>query len=61
MVLKYDAMLKRLIDIQSFPEKEREHILYTLDALIKNVTLKLKTMKKRRLLARPSNSYSIFY
>ena len=33
-------MLKRLNDIHSFPEKEREHILYTIDALIKNVKLK---------------------
>lgn len=39
-VLKDPAMLKRLNDIQSFPEKEREHILYTIDALIKNVKLK---------------------
>jgi hypothetical protein len=39
-VLKDPAMLKRLNDIQSFPEKEREHILYTLDALIKNAKLK---------------------
>ena len=39
-ILKDPAMLKRLNDIQSFPEKEREHILYPLDALIKNVKLK---------------------
>lgn len=39
-VLKDPAMLKRLNDIQSFSEKEREHILYTIDALIKNVKLK---------------------
>ena len=36
-VLKDPAMLKRLNDIQSFPEKEREDILYTIDALIKSV------------------------
>jgi transcriptional regulator with XRE-family HTH domain len=37
--LKDPAMLKRLNDINSFTEKEREHILYTLDALIKNAKL----------------------
>ncbi|WP_262497201.1 hypothetical protein [Ohtaekwangia koreensis] len=30
----------RLNDIQIFPEKELEHILYTIDALIKNAKLK---------------------
>jgi transcriptional regulator with XRE-family HTH domain len=39
-VLKDPAMLKRLNDINSFAEKEREHILYTIDALIKNAKLK---------------------
>jgi transcriptional regulator with XRE-family HTH domain len=38
-VLKDPAMLKRLNDINSFTEKEREHILYALDALIKNAKL----------------------
>lgn len=42
-VLKDPAMLKRLNDIQSFPEKEREHILYTIDALIKSAKLKTIT------------------
>ena len=37
--LKDPAMLKRLNDINSFTEKEREHILYALDALIKNAKL----------------------
>ena len=39
--LKDPAMLKRLNDINSFTEKEREHILYALDALIKNAKLNL--------------------
>ncbi len=39
-VLKDQAMLKRLNDIASFPEQDREHILYTLDAMIKSVKLK---------------------
>jgi hypothetical protein len=34
------AMLKRLNDIASFPDEDKKHILYTLDALIKNVKLK---------------------
>lgn len=42
-VLKDPAMLKRLNDIQGFPEKEREHILYTIDALIKSAKLKTIT------------------
>jgi transcriptional regulator with XRE-family HTH domain len=40
-VLKDTAMLKRLNDIAAFPEDDKKHILYTLDALIKNVKLKL--------------------
>jgi transcriptional regulator with XRE-family HTH domain len=39
-ILKDPAMLKRLNDIASFPEDDRMHILYTLDALIKNVKMK---------------------
>jgi hypothetical protein len=39
-VLKDQAMLKRLNDIASFPEEDKQHILYTLDALIKNAKLK---------------------
>jgi len=39
-VLKDPAMLKRLNDIASFPDEDKEHILYTLDALIRNVKLK---------------------
>lgn len=38
--LKDPAMLKRLNDIASFPDRDREHILYTLDAMIKSVKLK---------------------
>ena len=47
-VLRDPAMLKRLNEIQSFPEKEREHILCTLDALIKNVKLKTIQNEKAR-------------
>lgn len=39
-VLKDTAMLKRLNDIANFPDEDKKHILYTLDALIKNVKLK---------------------
>ncbi|MBS1951253.1 MAG: helix-turn-helix transcriptional regulator [Bacteroidetes bacterium] len=39
-VLKDPVMLKRLNDINSFPEEERKYILYALDALIKNAKLK---------------------
>ncbi len=39
-VLKDTAMLKRLNDIASFPDEDKKHILYTLDALIKSVKLK---------------------
>lgn len=39
-VLKDKAMLKRLNDIATFPDDDKKHILYTLDALIKNVKLK---------------------
>ena len=33
-------LLKRVIDVQQMDEEDREHILYTLDALIKSVKLK---------------------
>lgn len=39
-VLKDTAMLKRLNDIAGFPDEDKKHILYTLDALIKSVKLK---------------------
>jgi hypothetical protein len=39
-VLKDPAMLKRLNEISNFTEKEREHILYTIDALITKAKLK---------------------
>ncbi|MCV9387473.1 DNA-binding protein [Reichenbachiella ulvae] len=32
--------VKRLEDIASFSDEDKNHILYTLDALIKNVKLK---------------------
>lgn len=36
-VLKDPAMMQRLNDIATFREKDREHILYTLDAMIRDV------------------------
>jgi len=39
-ILKDPSMLKRLNDIAAFPDEDKKHILYTLDALIKNVKLK---------------------
>lgn len=32
--------LIRLLEVQQMDEEDKEHILYTLDALIKNVRLK---------------------
>ncbi len=37
---KDTAMLKRLNYIASFPDEDKKHILYILDALFKNVKLK---------------------
>lgn len=37
--LKDTAMLKRLNDISALPDKDREHILYTIDSLIKSAKL----------------------
>ena len=39
-ILKNPDMLKRLNDIDTFPQEDKEHILYTLDAMIKSVKLK---------------------
>ena len=39
-LLKDPAMLKRLNDIASFSEEDKEHIFYALDAMINNVKLK---------------------
>lgn len=39
-VLINTAKLKRLNDIAGFLDEDEKHILYTLDALIKNVKLK---------------------
>jgi len=36
-LLKDPAMLRRLNDIAKFPEEDKNHILYALDAMIKNV------------------------
>ena len=38
-ILKDTIMLKRLNDINSLPDKDREHIFYTLDGLIKSAKL----------------------
>lgn len=35
-----NTLLKRVLEIQQMDEEDKEHILYTLDALIKNVRLK---------------------
>jgi hypothetical protein len=37
--LKDTAMLKRLNDIATLPDKDKEHILYTIDGLIKSAKL----------------------
>lgn len=34
------SILKRVIEVQQMDKEDKEHILYTLDALIKNVKLK---------------------
>jgi len=39
-LLKDPSMLKRLNKIAKFPKTDKEHILYTLDAMIKSVQLK---------------------
>lgn len=35
-----NTLLKRVLEVQQMDEEDKEHILYTLDALIKNVRLK---------------------
>ena len=39
-------MLRRFNDINSFPEVDKDHIMYTLDAMINSV--KLKTITQHR-------------
>ena len=39
-LLKDPAMLKRLNEISGFTDEDKNHILYTLDAMIKSVKLK---------------------
>ncbi|WP_262888920.1 hypothetical protein [Cryomorpha ignava] len=34
-MLKDPSMLKRLNDIMAFPKDEQDHIIYTIDAMIK--------------------------
>jgi hypothetical protein len=47
--LKDTAMLKRLNDIASFPDEGKTHIIYNLNALVKNVKLKAIYNNKARL------------
>jgi transcriptional regulator with XRE-family HTH domain len=42
-LFKDPDMLRRLNDISSFPEVEKSHIIYTLDAMINSVKLKTIT------------------
>ena len=42
-LFKNPEMLKRFTDISSFPQKDQEHILYALDAMINNVKFKKLT------------------
>ncbi len=39
-LLRDPAMLKRLNEISSFPDEDKGHILYALDAMIKSVKIK---------------------
>jgi transcriptional regulator with XRE-family HTH domain len=39
-LLKDPTMMKRLNDIAKFPEQDKTHILYTIDAMISSVKLK---------------------
>jgi transcriptional regulator with XRE-family HTH domain len=39
-LFKNQDMLKRFQDIASFPDEDQNHIMYTIDALIKNVKLR---------------------
>ena len=39
------SIVKRVIDIQSLPEEDKKHILYTLDGLLQNVRTKLAFAK----------------
>ena len=39
-LFKNPEMLKRFKDISEFSEQDKEHVIYTLDALIKSVKLK---------------------
>ena len=39
-LLKDPSMLQRLNDIAKFSQQDKEHILYTLDAMINNVKIK---------------------
>jgi hypothetical protein len=48
--LKDPAMLKRLNDIASLSEEDKQHILYTLDALIENVKLKVHLKQKPQVM-----------
>jgi len=43
-LFKNPEMLQRFEDIASFPDEDQSHIMYTIDALIKNV--KLRSLSK---------------
>jgi len=42
-LLKDPSMLRRLNNIASFSQEDKDHIIYTLDALINNIKLKALT------------------
>jgi len=39
------ALIKRVVEIQSLPEEDKSHILYTLDGLLQNVRTKMAFAK----------------
>jgi len=36
-----NSIIKRVVEIQSLPDEDKKHILYTLDGLLQNVRTKL--------------------
>lgn len=36
-----NAIIKRVVEIQNLPDKDKKHILYALDGLLQNVRTKL--------------------
>jgi len=39
------SIIKRVVEIQSLPDEDKSHILYTLDGLLQNVRTKLAFAK----------------